>query len=64
MFLRDAVGLQKLEGRFSVLVKRGNLAVNGRIFWSQQFQGLDKLGVIIAEIYLVARIPGAPLYRP
>ena len=48
------VGLKKLERRFPMLVKGGNLAIDGRLFGGQRFQGIDKLGVIVVEIRSVA----------
>jgi len=44
------VGLKELEGRPPLIVKGGDLAVDRRLFGSQRFQGIDKLGVIVVEI--------------
>ncbi len=41
-----SVRLKKLERRFPILVKGGNLAVDGRDFGGQQLQGIDQLRVI------------------
>jgi hypothetical protein len=52
---RFAVGLKKLERGLPFIVKRGDLAIDNRLFDTQRFQGVDELGVIVAEIYSVTR---------
>ena len=41
--------------KFSRWVKRDDLAVDDHVFGTQQFQGIDKFGVVAVEIRSVAQ---------
>jgi hypothetical protein len=57
---RFAVGLKKLERRLPFIVKRGDLAIDNRLFDTQRFQGVDERGVIVAEIILLREMSRTP----
>jgi hypothetical protein len=48
--MSSSLGLKKLERRPPFVVKRGDLAVDGCLFSSQRFQGIDKLRVVVVEM--------------
>jgi hypothetical protein len=52
--LATALGWAALERRSPIFVQRNDLAVEGRGLGGQLVQGLDELGVIVAEICSVA----------
>ena len=47
--MSSSLGLKKLERRPPFVVKRGDLAIDIRLFRGQRFQRIDKLGVIVVE---------------